>query len=128
MRGAMTTTSRVASCLAINGGEPAVPAGLRFHTGHGDDEAPVLASLRQDKHAFGPHAEMLQEKFARRNDNRFCMATNSGTSALHLCVAASARLGLPEESSTTLPAIPSNSKRGVGRYGRTAAGDQEDGG
>ena len=53
-----------------------------------EDEDLVLASLRQDKHAFGPHAEMLQEEFAAWNGNRFCMATNSGTAALHMCVAA----------------------------------------
>jgi dTDP-4-amino-4,6-dideoxygalactose transaminase len=48
----------------------------------------VLASLRQDHHAFGPHAQKLQEEFAAWNGNRFCFATNSGTAALHMAVAA----------------------------------------
>ena len=86
-----TMTTKTAASLAINGGEPAVPAGLTFRTWPqvaADDEAMVLASLRQDKHSFGPHAEMLQDEFASWNGNRFCMATNSGTAALHMCVAA----------------------------------------
>ena len=87
----MTAATKPAASLAINGGESAVPAGLPFHTWPevtAADEAMVLASLRQDKHAFGPHAEMLQDEFARWNGNDFCMATNSGTAALHMCVAA----------------------------------------
>ena len=85
----MATTSTCT--LAINGGQPAVPEGLRFRMWPEitkEDEDLVLASLRQDKHASGPHAQMLQEEFANWNGNRFCMATNSGTSALHMCVAA----------------------------------------
>ena len=31
---------------------------------------------------------MLQNEFAAWNGNAFCMATNSGTAALHMCVAA----------------------------------------
>ncbi len=80
-----------ASKLAINGGERAVPEEVRFRMWPEitkDDEDLVLASLRQDKHAHGPHAEMLQTEFAAWNGNEFCMATNSGTAALHLCVAA----------------------------------------
>jgi dTDP-4-amino-4,6-dideoxygalactose transaminase len=53
-----------------------------------EDEDLVLASLHQDSHAFGPHADMLQKEFAAWNGNTFCMATNSGTAALHMCVAA----------------------------------------
>ncbi len=77
--------------LAINGGPRAVPEGLQFRTWSevtSEDEELVLASLRQDKHASGPHVEMLQQEFAEWNGNRFCMATNGGTSALHMCVAA----------------------------------------
>lgn len=77
--------------LAINGGKPAVPKGVTFRVWPEitkDDEELVLASLRQNSHAFGPHAEMLQKEFAAWNGNRFCMATNSGTAALHMCVAA----------------------------------------
>ncbi len=79
------------SKLALNGGQPAIPEGLEFRMWPvvtKDDEELVLASLRQDKHAFGPHAEQLQEKFAEWNGNTFCFATNSGTAALHMSVAA----------------------------------------
>ena len=85
----MTTTS--ATQLAIKGGTPAVPEGIQFRTWPEiipQDEELVLASLRQDRHSFGPHAEQLQDEFAAWNGNRFCMATNSGTAALHMCVAA----------------------------------------
>ena len=77
--------------LAIAGGPRAIPEELQFRMWPEvteQDEALVLASLRQDKHAFGPHAELLQSEFAAWNDNRFCFATNSGTAALHMCVAA----------------------------------------
>jgi dTDP-4-amino-4,6-dideoxygalactose transaminase len=77
--------------LAINGGKKAVPDGVQFRMWPQiteEDEEMVLASLRQDQHASGPHVQMLQEEFAAWNGNRYCMATNGGTSALHLCVAA----------------------------------------
>ena len=77
--------------LAIHGGQAVVPEGLTFRIWPevtAEDEALVLASLRQDKHAFGPHAEQLQDEFAAWNGNRYCFATNSGTAALHMCVAA----------------------------------------
>ncbi len=96
----MTTTT--ASKLAINGGESAAK-GIQFHMWPeitAEDEALVLASLRQDKHAFGPHAVALQEAFAEWNGNRFCMATNSGTAALHMCVAACG-IGAGDEVITT---------------------------
>jgi dTDP-4-amino-4,6-dideoxygalactose transaminase len=83
----MATT---ATKLAILGGKPIVPEGFRFRTWPevtAEDEALVLASLRQDKHAFGPHAQMLQDEFKAWNGNKHCMATNAGTAALHMCVA-----------------------------------------
>lgn len=76
--------------LAIRGGKPAVPEGLEFRAWPlvtAEDEAMVLRSLRQDKHAFGPHAQALEREFAEWNGNRFCFASNSGTAALHMCVA-----------------------------------------
>lgn len=81
----------MADTLAIRGGTPAVPPGLKFRMWPEitkEDEKLVLASLHQDSHAFGPHADMLQKEFAAWNGNTFCMATNSGTAALHMCVAA----------------------------------------
>lgn len=89
--------------LAINGGKPAVPEGLVFRHWPeitNEDEELVLASLRQQSHAFGPHAEMLQKEFAAWNGNKHCMATNSGTAALHMCVAACG-LGPGDEVITT---------------------------
>ncbi len=76
--------------LAINGGN-AVAKDVVFHKWPAitkEDEALVLASLRQDSHAFGPHASLLQEEFAAWNGNKHVMATNAGTAALHMCVAA----------------------------------------
>ena len=84
-------TTQTQSRLAIHGGPKAVPEGLRFRMWpeiDREDEELVLASLRQDSHSFGPHAQKLQEEFPAWNGNRFCMATNSGTAALHMCVAA----------------------------------------
>ncbi len=77
--------------LAIAGGPRAIPEDLQFGMWPEvteEDERLVLASLRQDKHSFGPHAEQLQTEFAAWNDNRFSFATNSGTPALHMCIAA----------------------------------------
>ena len=76
--------------LALHGGRRAVPEGTVFHVWPEvtrDDEELVLASLRQSSHAFGPHARQLQDEFAAWNGSKYCMATNSGTAALHMCVA-----------------------------------------
>ena len=77
--------------LAILGGKPAVTDKIQFRMWPEvtrEDEEMILQSLRKGEHAFGPHIQMLQDEFAAWNGNRFCLATNSGTSALHLCVAA----------------------------------------
>ena len=95
-------TTATASKLAIRGGEPAAK-GIQFRMWPeitAEDEALVLASLRQDKHALGPHVVALQDAFAQWNGNRFCMATNSGTAALHMCVAACG-VGAGDEVITT---------------------------
>lgn len=76
--------------LAIAGGRPACE-GIEFRTWPettAQDEEYVLASLRQDKHAWGPNCVALQEEFAAWNGSRFCAATNSGTAALHMAIAA----------------------------------------
>lgn len=77
--------------LAINGGERVVPEGIVKAWPPVDelDEKYVLASLRQDRHAFGPNCEALQEEWKRWNDNKYCLATNSGTAALHMGASAS---------------------------------------
>jgi len=77
--------------LAIHGGEKTVPDGALkpWPPIVAEDEALVLASLRSDKHAWGPNCDALQKEFAAWNGNRFCWTTNSGTAALHMAVAAS---------------------------------------
>lgn len=76
--------------LAINGGEKTVPEGTLkpWPPITADDEQLVLESLRSDRHAWGPNCDALQKEFAAWNGNRCCWTTNSGTSALHMCVAA----------------------------------------
>ena len=64
-----------------------------FISGHGLRRLPrtrlwFWSRLRQDHHAYGPHVQALEREFAAWNGNQLCMATNSGTSALHMCVAA----------------------------------------
>lgn len=75
--------------LAILGGKPAASPKL-FKTWPPitkDDERFVLESLHQPFHAFGPNCQALQKEFAAWNGNGFCMPTNSGTAALHMCLA-----------------------------------------
>jgi len=96
-------TVKAAEKLAILGGTRTVPEDLVFRVWPEvtkEDEELVLASLRQDQHAFGPHARLLEKEFAAWNGNRFCMATNGGTAALHMCVAACG-IGAGDEVITT---------------------------
>jgi len=80
----------MAEQLAINGGPKAVPDGtIQPWPPIGDvDREMVLAALAGDKHAVGPNCEAFGKEFAEWNGNRFGMATNSGTAALHMGVAA----------------------------------------
>ena len=64
------------------------------------NEKYVLASLRQNNHAFGPNCGALQNEFAQWNGNKFCCATNSGTAALHMGLAACG-VGAGDEVITT---------------------------
>jgi dTDP-4-amino-4,6-dideoxygalactose transaminase len=52
------------------------------------DEKYVLDSLRSAQHSWGPNCVSLEQEWARWNGNKFCCATNSGTAALHMGVAA----------------------------------------
>jgi dTDP-4-amino-4,6-dideoxygalactose transaminase len=52
------------------------------------DRERVLASLEGGQHTFGPNCVAFQEEFATWNGNRYAITTNSGTAALHMCVAA----------------------------------------
>ncbi|MCE9591271.1 MAG: DegT/DnrJ/EryC1/StrS family aminotransferase [Planctomycetes bacterium] len=94
-----TATSK----LAINGGKKSVPEDLKFHVWPAvdkDDEEMVLASLRQPSHAWGPNCVKLQEEWAAWNGNKFVAATNSGTAALHMAIAA-CDIGAGDEVITT---------------------------
>ncbi len=85
-----TTTSTETDKLALLGGPRAIAEDLKFHRWPPVDESDeklVLEALRQEFYSFGPHAKLLQEEFAAWNGNKFCMATNAGTAALHMCVA-----------------------------------------
>ena len=77
--------------LAINGGSPVVPEDFKFKTWPEITETDyeyVLASLRQDNHAWGPNCVKLNEEWAAWNGHKHALATNSGTAALHMCLAA----------------------------------------
>ncbi len=76
--------------LAIHGGTPVIAAGTIRPWPPIDelDARYVLASLRAGRHAYGPNCQAFEQEFAIWNGNRFAVATNSGTAALHMCVAA----------------------------------------
>ncbi len=76
--------------LALLGGEPEIPAGTikPWPLITEVDEAYVLASLRGANHAFGPNCMAFEKEFAEWNGNAHAITTNSGTAALHMCVAA----------------------------------------
>jgi perosamine synthetase len=80
----------MAEKLAILGGERAVPEGAvkKWPPIDDVDRKMVLASLEGAEHAFGPNCKAFQEEFAAWNGSRFGITTNSGTAALHMCVAA----------------------------------------
>ena len=84
----MPTTQK--SPLALQGGPKAVPEDIEFHTWPAvdeEDERLVLESLRQSKHASGPHVKQITQEFADWNGNTHCLPTNAGTAALHMCIA-----------------------------------------
>ena len=89
--------------LAINGGAPTIPKNTTFKPWPPIsklDEQMVIASLRQARHAYGPNCLALEKEFAKWNGNHFCNATNSGTAALHMCLAACG-IGAGDEVITT---------------------------
>ncbi len=76
--------------LAIHGGPRTIEVG-RIQPWPPIDDTDrqfVLKSLESHRPSFGPNCEALQEEFATWNGNRFAIATNSGTAALHMGVAA----------------------------------------
>ncbi len=76
--------------LAAKGGEPVVKPGTIKPWPPIDDvdRQLVMASLDGNQHSFGPNCEELQVEFAAWNGNKYAVTTNSGTAALHMCVAA----------------------------------------
>ena len=76
--------------LAINGGRKAVPDGTVKNWPPIDnvDRKRVLASLEGGNHAFGDNCAAFQNEFAAWNGNKFAVATNSGTAALHMALVA----------------------------------------
>jgi len=76
--------------LAICGGEPVIEPGTirKWPPIDEVDREMVLASLEGETHTFGPNCVAFQCEFAAWNGNRHAITTNSGTAALHMCVAA----------------------------------------
>lgn len=76
--------------LAIRGGPQTCPEGTVQPWPPVDeiDRKLVRASLEQNNHSFGPNCRALEEEFAAWNGSEHCITTNSGTAALHMCVAA----------------------------------------
>ncbi|MBN2309569.1 MAG: DegT/DnrJ/EryC1/StrS family aminotransferase [Candidatus Hydrogenedentes bacterium] len=76
--------------LAICGGERTIAEGVIKPWPPIDDidREMVVASLDAHKHVFGPNDKAVQDEFAAWNGHKFVQFTNSGTSALHMCVAA----------------------------------------
>ncbi len=93
--------------LAINGGGKTVPDGLRVETWPPiteSDEQAVLGVLRRGilSGADGPETTAWQKEWADYCGVKYCLATNSGTSALHMAVAAAGVEPGDEVITTTL--------------------------
>ena len=75
--------------LAINGGPRAVPEGAvkKWPPIDDSDRRMVLAALEGDTLTTGENCKAFQEEFAAWNGNRLAITANSGTAALHMCVA-----------------------------------------
>jgi len=79
--------------LAIRGGKPAVQRdrAVRWPV-IGDEERQAALGVLDSGVLCGaraPQQKALEEEFARFIGARYCLATNSGTAALHMAVAAS---------------------------------------
>ena len=51
-----------------------------------DAEEAVLEALRSGRHAAGGIRAAFEAEFAQWNGSKYCIATNSGTAALHMCL------------------------------------------
>ena len=75
--------------LAINGGEPVLKSDEIKAWPPIDkiDEEYVMDSLHSPQHAFGKHFEAFEKEFTAWVGTKYGRPTNSGTSALHMCIA-----------------------------------------
>ncbi|WP_300461639.1 DegT/DnrJ/EryC1/StrS family aminotransferase [Desulfobacula sp.] len=78
------------SLLATHGGSPVfkVPPKLKWPIVDKADEELVLRSLYGDNHSYGINCECFENEFSEWNKNKYAINTNSGTAALHMCLAA----------------------------------------
>ncbi len=76
--------------LAIKGGRRTIPEGAikKWPPIDDVDRKMVMEALEGNVLTTGPNCQALQEEFAVWNGNRYAITTNSGTGALHMCVAA----------------------------------------
>jgi len=76
--------------LAIHGGDRAVPEGVmkKWPPIEDIDRKMVLASLEGGEHTYGPNCKALEKEFAEWAGLKYCVACNSGTAALHMCLVA----------------------------------------
>lgn len=90
MSNTLTKNTTSTAKLVINGGAKIVPDDINFLPWPATDQADeklILESIRQPKHASGPHVVKLGEEFAAWNGNKNVLPTNGGTAALHMCIA-----------------------------------------
>src|SRR4051812_44183470 len=78
--------------LAIQKGTPVIPAGehVRWPVLSDEDKAAVMAVLYRGvlSGPFAPEVRALEREYADYVGAAHCLATNSGTSALHIALAA----------------------------------------
>lgn len=90
--------------LAIKGGKKTVPQGLRkkWPTVTEEDKKAVVNTLDEDilHGPYVPEVVALEKDFANYIGTKHCIATNSGTAALHMAIAA-AGIGPGDEVITT---------------------------
>jgi len=84
------STKHNKSRLAVAGGEKTIGEGVikKWPPIDEIDRRYVISSLESSTHAFGPNCVEFEKEFAQWNGNKYAVATNSGTAALHMAVAA----------------------------------------
>ena len=76
--------------LAINGGTPVISQEKDWPThDFGEDDVQAVSEvIRSGKIGKGEHINAFQKEYADRYGVKYGIAVNSGTSAMHTCVAA----------------------------------------